>query len=96
MFEWDEAKNQANIAKHGVDFAYASRIFEGPVWSWSDDRFDYGEPRQVSIGAIDGVMFLAVVHTPRAGVTRIISARRANRREKESYERETLRRSPQS
>lgn len=85
-FDWDEAKNAANIAKHGVGFATASRIFEGPVLSWTDEREDYGELREHSIGAVDGVLFLAVIHTERDGKCRIISARRANKRERERYE----------
>jgi uncharacterized DUF497 family protein len=85
-FDWDEAKNAANIAKHGVGFATASRIFEGPVLTWSDEREDYGERREHSIGAVEGVLFLAVIHTERDGKCRIISARRANRRERERYE----------
>ena len=37
-FEWDAAKNQANIRKHGVSFETAQRIFEGPILTWFDDR----------------------------------------------------------
>lgn len=85
-FEWDEAKDRANIAKHGVGFATASRIFEGPVLTWTDDRADYGEVRERSIGAVDGVVVLAVIHTDRAGKTRIISARRASRSERRHYD----------
>ena len=41
-FEWDTAKNQTNIRKHGVSFETAQRIFEGSVLTWFDDRKDYG------------------------------------------------------
>jgi len=51
-----------------------------------DDRSDYGEVRRISIGMIDGIVFLAVVHTDRQDKTRIISARRANRAERKKYE----------
>ena len=85
-FEWDEAKDAANIAKHGIGFATARRIFEGPVLTWADSRSDYGEAREHSIGAIDGILFLAVIHTDRQGVNRIISARRASRAERKRYE----------
>jgi uncharacterized protein len=44
-FEWDEAKNRQNIAKHGIDFADARRIFDKPVLLRPDDRKDYGENR---------------------------------------------------
>ena len=74
MYEWDENKNAANIGKHGVSFTIASRIFEGRVVTFPDDRFDYGEEREISIGQIDGVLLLTVIHTGRDGKTRIISA----------------------
>ena len=86
MFEWDEKKNRANVEKHGVSFKTASRIFEGSVLSAIDDRTDYGEVREISIGAIDGIVVLVVVHTDRDGKTRIISARRANRTERQRYD----------
>jgi uncharacterized DUF497 family protein len=92
MFEWDDAKNAGNIHKHGVDFAYASRIFEGWVFTVIDRRFDYGERRDISVGVVDGVVYLTLVHTPRSGAIRIISARRASRSERLDYEREALRR----
>ena len=49
-FEWDEAKNQANVRKHGVDFKTAKRIFEGLVVTRVDQRKDYGEDRYITIG----------------------------------------------
>jgi len=85
-FEWDEAKDAANIEKHGVSFATATRIFEGPVLTWIDDRNDYGEMREHSLGSIEGILVLAVIHTNRQGIHRIISARRANRSERKRYE----------
>lgn len=86
LFEWDEAKNKTNIAKHGVGFETAKRIFEGPVLTWLDDRRAYGEVRMRSIGMVEGVVVLAVVHTDRSGVTRIMSARPADRTERKNYE----------
>ena len=47
MFEWDEDKNAANIAKHGVSFQRASRIFENRVLTVVDGRADYGEVREI-------------------------------------------------
>ena len=76
----------SNIAKPGVDFAMAARIFVGAVMTSSDTRFPYGEQRDLSIGKADQVVVLAVVHTQRNGLTRIISARRANKRERARYE----------
>lgn len=49
-FEWADAKERSNISKHGVSFALAQQIFDGPVVTLEDDRFDYGERRKVSIG----------------------------------------------
>lgn len=87
MFEWDEEKNQSNIEKHGISFELAKRIFEGPVFTWLDTRYDYGEDREVSIGMVDGLLVLAVVHTERDnGVIRLISARRATKTERKNYE----------
>lgn len=86
MFEWDEAKNQSNIAKHGISFERAQRIFEGPVLSEVDDSLDYGEERVVSLGMVDGIVCLVVVHTDRDDHIRLISARRANRMERNRYE----------
>lgn len=86
MFEWDEEKNQTNIEKHGVSFEQASRIFEGPTLTIVDDRFDYVEVREISIGLVDGVAYLTVVHTDRDGNVRIISARPARRNERKRYD----------
>ncbi|MFY7960017.1 MAG: BrnT family toxin [Elsteraceae bacterium] len=86
MTEWDGAKNLQNIAKHGVSFELAQRIFDGPVLTWIDERRDYGEQREVSIGMVDGVLVLTVAHTDRSGVRRLISARPASRRERSRYE----------
>jgi uncharacterized protein len=83
-FEWDPDKNAANIAKRGIDFEDAVRIFEGPVLESSDERRDYGEVRTIAFGVVDG-RELAVVYTMRGGRRRIISARRAHRRERKAY-----------
>ena len=85
-FTWDAEKDRANVAKHGVSFEQAARIFAGPVVTWIDDREDYGELREVSVGLLDGIACLAVVHTERDGETRIISARRALKHERKLYE----------
>ena len=53
-FEWDEAKNKANIAKHGVGFTRASAVFRDAfAIEYLDDRLDYGEERYVIIGMAD-------------------------------------------
>lgn len=84
MFEWDEAKSEANLRERGFDFAYAALIFDGPTLEWDDVRQDYGERRILAIGQADeDVLF--VVYTWRGAVRRIISARLANRRERDAY-----------
>ena len=47
-FTWDEPKRQANLAKHGLDFADAAKVFAEPMVLFEDDRFDYGEQRMES------------------------------------------------
>lgn len=84
-FEWDEDKNQANIRKHGVSFETAKRIFEGPVFSMLDDRDGYGEERYISIGMVEAVAILVVVHTDRKDRIRLISARPASKKERRNY-----------
>lgn len=87
-FEWDERKNYLNILKHGISFENAKAVFAGFTVDILDDRFDYGETRKISIGTLAGVAILAVVHTDREGTCRIISARKANRKERKKYEEE--------
>ena len=87
---WDPAKNAANIAKHGVSFEQAARIFDGPVLTGTDDRVYHGEMREISIGLLDGIAALVVVHADRGEITQIISARRALKHERRLYE-ETIR-----
>lgn len=50
MFEWDEAKSEANLRNRGFDFAYATLVFDGPILEMDDDREDYGEKRVQVIG----------------------------------------------
>ena len=84
--EWDEAKNRANIEKHGVSFETATRIFDGPILTAWDHRLEYGEVRENSVRLIDGVLVLVVTHIRCNGRTRIISARPAKRLERKRYE----------
>ncbi len=83
-FEWDAAKNAANVTKRGIHFEDAARIFEGPVLEQIDIRRDYGEERIIAFGEVDGDE-LAIVYTMRRGRRRIISARRAHSRERKAY-----------
>jgi len=83
-FAWDEARRTVNLAKHGVDFvAVAGFDWETAVF-FPDDRRDYGEARMLAYGLIDGRLH-ALVFTRRGAVHRLISLRRANRREEAIY-----------
>ncbi|MGB0696388.1 MAG: BrnT family toxin [Rhodospirillaceae bacterium] len=86
IFEWDEDKNRQNIAKHGLSFESATGIFDGFTLNSIDNRFEYGEIREISIGMIETVAVVSVVHTDRNGRCRIISARPAVRSERLRYE----------
>ncbi len=85
-FEWDEEKNKTNIDKHGIVFEEAAMIFRGITLTEIDIRRDYGEMREISIGSLPGQAVIVVAHTDRSGVTRIISARSANRAERRKYD----------
>ena len=85
-FDWDPAKSDANLKKHGIRFDDAKHIFDGPILTWVDVRQDYGETRRISIGALSSIAVLIVVHTERNGKTRLISARKANRQERKRYD----------
>lgn len=85
QFEWDEIKNVANIKKHGISFEEAKAIFDDVVFTSIDERFDYEEIREISIGTIESVVIVTVVHTDRGKVTRIISARKATKKERKKY-----------
>lgn len=80
-FEWDGAKRQENLG-HGdrPDFTAAIRIFDGPHLEGVDERRDYGEERRRAFGQLDG-RCIVVVFTWRGKNRRIISTRKANRRE---------------
>jgi hypothetical protein len=85
-FAWDEAKNAANIRKHGIDFADAIDVFNHPALMLLDDREDYSEERWVAIGWMQAVVGV-VIYTEREGdVIRIISARKATTNEVRRYE----------
>ena len=83
-FEWDEQKNRTNIEKHGIDFRDAQDIFLNKRLSIEDTRKNYREKRIITVGLI-GKNVCVVVYTPRNDIIRIISARKANERERRSY-----------
>lgn len=83
-FEWDPAKNRSNFAKHGFDFEDAEEVFEGFCFTFEDRRFDYGETRLITVGLLDGRV-VVIAQVRRGQSTRIISMRKANRREQKIY-----------
>jgi|SRR5580700_1729254 uncharacterized DUF497 family protein len=93
-FEWDIAKDRTNQRKHGIGFEIARHVFEDPDALVEQDRIESGELRWQAIGMIDGALLLLVAHTVAFGddeadeTIRIISARRASRRERRRYEEE--------
>jgi uncharacterized DUF497 family protein len=88
-FEWDEAKSERNRIARGLPFRLAIAIFEGHVVGWEDARRDYGEVRVSAIGQSEG-QILACVYTDRDGKRRIISLRRASRKERHDYRKSEL------
>jgi hypothetical protein len=87
-FEWDPKKNKANQLKHGFSFEVASGIFQDPNHFTVFDRIVEDETRWLAFGSLrDSLACLTVVHTytEQAGTVRIISARKATRKEREAY-----------
>lgn len=85
-FDWDDRKAERNLAKHGVPFPYATRVFlDARVIDFDVTEASDGESRRKAVGMIDERIF-AVVYTLREGVTRIISARRCNTKEARLYD----------
>jgi uncharacterized DUF497 family protein len=82
LFEWDETKRQSNLAKHLIDFADTIQIFEGPVFEKVQRR--HGENRVLTVGFLEDVQ-IVVIYAVRGRYRRIISARRANRNERQDY-----------
>ena len=80
----DPAKDAVNRAKHGVSLALAEILFAGPHLSVADDRFEYGEVREVAFGLINDRLFVCV-YADREAERRVISLRKANKREVRRY-----------
>jgi len=87
-FEWDEVKNVLNKQKHNVDFADAVHVFidKRRVYR-KDSRKNYGEDRYQTIGYTKfGMLMVVYTFRDNNGVIRLISARKANKREKRAYD----------
>jgi uncharacterized DUF497 family protein len=88
-FEWDSRKARANLAKHGISFEEATTIFGDRLSvTVPDPDHSITERRYITMGKAFNGKLLVVVHTDRGDNIRIISARRANRRERKFYEKE--------
>ena len=86
-FEWDARKGVANQRKHGVGFEEAASVFGDPHARVFDDEFHSSkEFREIILGRSDRGRWLVMVFTERGGRLRIISARRATKRERKDYE----------
>jgi hypothetical protein len=86
-FEWDSRKARTNLAKHGVAFEEASTIFGDPLsLTIPDPEHSLAEQRYITLGKAFNGKLLVVVHTDRGDNIRIVSARRASRRERIFYE----------
>jgi uncharacterized protein len=88
-FEWDEKKNRDNIRRHGIDFADAVGVFDGPMLVQLDTRRDYGEDRWIGTGLLRRTAAVVIyVEWEDEETVRIISARKATRREAETFAKE--------
>ncbi|MBY0407399.1 MAG: BrnT family toxin [Rickettsiales bacterium] len=81
-FEWDEEKNHINTEKHGIAFSIAVRIFGNPCFIYESPRKT--EMRHVAVGEVEQVI-IAVAYTVRHEKIRIISTRKARKKEKDAY-----------
>lgn len=84
-FQWDTGKSVTNEVKHGISFLQAAQIFRGPILKTEDNRRDYGEQRFIALGTYDN-MVIRVVFTERDGDIRIISAWKASRHDRTTYQ----------
>ena len=87
IFEWDEKKAIQNIKKHGISFEEAATVFGDPFSiTIYDPLHSQDEDRFVTLGMSNRNRLLVVVHTDRYDRIRIISARKATKKEREQYE----------
>jgi uncharacterized DUF497 family protein len=82
--EFDPLKRINTISERGLDFNSAIKVFAGATYSFPDQRFNYGEPRTVTVGMLEE-RWVVIVWTRRGDARRIISMRYANEREIAKY-----------
>jgi len=90
---WNETKNRANRRKHGVSFETAQLVFDDPFHISVPDRQEHGEERWTTVGMVGSVVILVVIHTygevNGEEIVRLISARKATKRERRRYQDES-------
>jgi uncharacterized DUF497 family protein len=84
QIEFDLIKDASNLEKHGVSLALASELDWDAALVWVDERMEYGEARMIALAPQTGILYY-VAFVDRESVRRIISLRRANRREVKHY-----------
>jgi len=85
-FEWDDAKNEENIRKHGIDFRDVVKMFDHPMLTFLDTRLDYGEDRWIGIGLLRDIVAVVVyLEWEDEETIRIISARKATSHEGKEF-----------
>ena len=85
-FEWDDDKQAANLRNHGLDLADAEVVFQHPRLTWLDTREAYGEDRWCSLGMLQGRVVVLVYTERLPDIIRVISLRKATRRERTQYD----------
>ena len=82
--EYDPIKQAATLKARQLDMERAGEVFDGPHLTFEDDRQDYGEPRYITLGHLEGRM-VVLAWTPRGTACRVMSMRKANERERDKY-----------
>jgi hypothetical protein len=84
-YSYDPAKKKSNLIKHGLDFDEAKRVIEsGNTVTFEDNRYEYDEPRFITLGNLNGSI-VVIVTTESDSEIRIISMRKAEKNEQKIY-----------
>lgn len=87
QFDWDKNKAESNFKKHGISFDDAVTVFADPYLLFTEDyQHSIGEEREWAIGETENGLIIVVIFTVRQEVFRIISARKATKKERKQYE----------
>lgn len=81
---FDSAKRDWTLRERGLDFVAAEEVFAGPIFTFEDERADYGERRFITLGLLNGRM-VVVGWTPRGADRHVFTMRKANDREQARY-----------